>query len=88
MKAFCIFLIKCYQYSFSLLFPSCCRFFPSCSNYSIEAIKKYGCIKGIILTIKRLLKCGWWHPGGYDPVVNPKESLVSDQDIKQQMIAD
>lgn len=82
MKCLCIFLIKCYQCSLSLLFPSCCRFFPSCSNYSIEAINTYGCIKGLLLTIKRLLKCGWWNYGGYDPVPNPKESLTFDQDIK------
>jgi len=48
--------------------PGKCRFIPSCSNYTIEAVKKYGSIKGIIMGIKRMMKCHPFNPGGYDPV--------------------
>lgn len=65
-------LIKIYQWTLSPFFGSCCRFYPSCSNYGIEAIEKHGPIKGCWLTFKRILKCFPWHPGGHDPVP-PKE---------------
>ena len=45
-----------------------CRFYPTCSQYSIEAFKKYGFVKGMYLTIRRILKCHPFHPGGYDPL--------------------
>ncbi|WDU84631.1 membrane protein insertion efficiency factor YidD [Caloramator sp. Dgby_cultured_2] len=48
--------------------PPSCRFYPTCSQYSLEAIEKYGAIKGSVLSIKRILKCHPLHPGGYDPV--------------------
>ncbi|MBQ7881441.1 MAG: membrane protein insertion efficiency factor YidD [Treponema sp.] len=66
-KFFCA-LIKFYQIYISPLFPKCCRFEPSCSNYALEAIEKYGSIKGIFLTIKRIMKCNPFCKGGYDPV--------------------
>jgi len=68
MKYFLVFLIKAYKLLISPLFPSSCRFTPTCSEYSIEAVKKYGVIKGGILSIKRISKCHPFHPGGYDPV--------------------
>jgi len=46
----------------------CCRFYPTCSQYTYEAIKKYGAIKGGFLGLKRILKCNPFHKGGYDPV--------------------
>ena len=66
-KFFCI-LIRAYQICISPLFPSCCRFTPSCSTYALEAIKKYGAAKGLFLSIKRICKCNPFHKGGYDPV--------------------
>lgn len=45
-----------------------CRFTPTCSTYSIQAIEKYGAIKGLFLSIKRIIKCHPFHPGGYDPL--------------------
>ena len=57
-----------YQKILSPLKPRTCRFFPTCSEYSILAVKKHGVIKGLWLTFKRLLKCHPFHPGGYDPV--------------------
>lgn len=63
-----LFLIKGYQYLISPLFPPSCRFTPSCSHYSSEAIIKHGLIRGGWLGIRRLLRCNPWNPGGYDPV--------------------
>ena len=66
-KFFCV-LIRAYQICISPLFPSCCRFTPTCSAYALEAIKKYGAAKGLFLSIKRICKCNPFHKGGYDPV--------------------
>lgn len=67
MKRLMIFLIKVYQ-KVSLFKKPSCRFYPSCSNYALEAIEKYGALKGGWLALKRILKCHPFHPGGYDPV--------------------
>ena len=66
MKKIVLFLIRCYQVLLSPLLGRHCRFYPSCSNYTYEAIKKYGLFKGIFLGGKRLLKCHPFHPGGVD----------------------
>ncbi len=68
MKKFFILLIKFYQVFISPVLPGSCRFVPTCSEYSKEAINKYGVLKGLLLTLKRILKCHPFHPGGYDPV--------------------
>jgi putative membrane protein insertion efficiency factor len=69
MKSIAIFSIRLYQLFISPLFSAnTCRFYPSCSAYSIEALKKYGFLKGSLLSLKRLAKCHPFHPGGYDPV--------------------
>ncbi|SFI62551.1 membrane protein insertion efficiency factor YidD [Nitrosomonas sp. Nm34] len=61
-------LIKLYQYCISPFFPPSCRFSPTCSNYASEALTKYGLIKGMRLSISRILRCHPWNHGGYDPV--------------------
>ncbi len=61
-------LIKFYQRCISPLTPASCRFTPTCSQYALEAIKKYGPIKGGFLSIKRILRCNPWGGSGYDPV--------------------
>jgi putative membrane protein insertion efficiency factor len=61
-------MIRCYQLLISPLFGSVCRFSPSCSQYAIEALKRYGMFKGLLLAIKRLLRCHPWNQGGFDPV--------------------
>jgi putative membrane protein insertion efficiency factor len=63
-----IFLIKLYQRTLSRVMPSSCRFYPSCSEYGVQAIQKHGVFKGGWLTIKRIGRCQPFHPGGYDPV--------------------
>jgi len=61
-------LILFYKKAISPHFLPVCRFYPSCSTYALESIKKYGVIKGIFLAMKRILKCHPLHKGGYDPV--------------------
>ena len=67
-KKIFISLIRFYQKFVSPLKPPSCRFYPTCSQYGLEAIQRFGAIKGCYLTIKRILKCHPFHPGGYDPV--------------------
>jgi len=67
-KAIPLALIRFYQIALSPLFPSACRFQPTCSVYAYEAIEKHGAIKGTWLGGKRLARCGPWTKGGYDPV--------------------
>ena len=67
MKKILLFLIKCYQKCISPYLGKRCRFYPTCSEYSRQAITKYGAIKGSYLAIIRLLKCHPFHKGGYDP---------------------
>jgi putative membrane protein insertion efficiency factor len=68
MKHLFIFLIKVWQRTFSRVLPPSCRFTPSCSQYGVEALQKYGAWKGGWLTIKRIGRCHPFNPGGYDPV--------------------
>ena len=63
-----ILLIKLYQLLVSPLFPSSCRYTPTCSHYTLEALKKYGLFKGGWLGIKRISRCHPWGGSGYDPV--------------------
>ncbi|UCH95224.1 MAG: membrane protein insertion efficiency factor YidD [Candidatus Aminicenantes bacterium] len=67
-KKVLLFLIRCYQTAISPMLGSHCRFVPTCSAYTYEAIVKHGPLKGTFLGVKRLLKCHPFHPGGYDPV--------------------
>ncbi|MFC0298303.1 membrane protein insertion efficiency factor YidD [Geobacillus jurassicus] len=75
MAKLLIVLIRVYQRFLSPLKPPTCRFYPTCSNYGIEAIRRFGAIKGGWLTIKRILKCHPFHPGGFDPVPEPIQHL-------------
>ena len=61
-------LVRFYQLSVSPLLPSSCRYTPSCSNYSLEALRKYGPFKGAWLSLKRFLSCNPWGGHGHDPV--------------------
>lgn len=71
MKKLFILLIKFYQKWISPVFQSIginCKYYPTCSEYMKQAIEKYGCVKGIFLGIKRLLRCNPFSKGGYDPL--------------------
>jgi len=61
-------LIRFYQRFISPYLPGQCRFYPTCSEYSLQAFRKYGFFKGAFLSTKRILKCNPFHPGGYDPL--------------------
>nr|WP_235603601.1 membrane protein insertion efficiency factor YidD [Parageobacillus toebii] len=73
MKKLLISFIRFYQIFISPLKPPTCRFYPTCSHYGLEAVKRFGAIKGGWLTIKRILKCHPFHPGGFDPVPEKQE---------------
>ena len=61
-------LIRGYQLFISPLLPASCRFHPSCSQYALEAVERYGVIRGGWLGVRRLVRCHPFHPGGFDPV--------------------
>ena len=67
-KSILLFLIRCYRRFISPLFPPCCRFYPTCSTYAMQAIEKYGAAKGGWLALKRIIRCHPFNDGGYDPV--------------------
>jgi len=68
MKLLALRLIKLYQTTVSEVTPHSCCFQPTCSHYACEAVVKYGLVKGIWLTLKRLVRCNPLAEGGYDPV--------------------
>lgn len=68
MKKMIIYIIKFYRKYISPLKKPSCRFYPTCSKYAIEAIEKYGVLKGGFMAIKRILRCNPFSKGGYDPV--------------------
>jgi len=60
--------IRLYQRTLSKLLPPVCRFYPSCSEYAVQALQRHGALQGLKLAGLRLLRCMPWHPGGFDPV--------------------
>ena len=68
MKRFFIMLVKGYSLLISPVLGNNCRYYPTCSSYMVQAIERFGVIRGIWLGIKRLLRCHPFHEGGYDPV--------------------
>lgn len=68
MRHLAIFLIRVYQYSVSPLLGARCRFYPSCSQYALESLRRFGVLRGGWLTLVRLSRCHPFHPGGFDPV--------------------
>lgn len=68
MKTILLTLIRVYQSTFSRVLPPSCRFVPTCSQYSYEAIERYGPWRGGWLALKRIARCHPLHPGGFDPV--------------------
>lgn len=72
MRCLLLLLLRAYQYALSPFLGPSCRFYPTCSNYAIEAVREHGAARGCLLAAKRLCKCHPWHPGGVDPV--PKKA--------------
>jgi hypothetical protein len=68
MKSVALFLIRLYQNTISRITPPSCRFHPTCSQYTYEAIEKYGFLKGSFLGGRRIIRCHPFNPGGFDPV--------------------
>ena len=68
MKRMLMAMVRFYRAAISPLRPPCCRFYPTCSQYALEALEKYGALKGGYLAVRRVLRCNPFHKGGYDPV--------------------
>lgn len=73
MKKVLIFLIKFYQSAISVHTKPHCKYYPTCSNYGLEAIQRFGAVKGFALTVWRILRCNPFSKGGYDPVPEKKK---------------
>ena len=65
-------VLRFYQRAISPALPPRCRFYPSCSAYALEAVERHGAVRGAWFALRRLVKCAPWHPGGVDPVPEPR----------------
>jgi uncharacterized protein len=74
LKSFFIGIIRFYQRWISPMTPPSCRFYPTCSHYGIEAFRQHGALKGMWLTVIRILKCHPFHPGGVDLVPEKRDN--------------
>ena len=70
-----VLLVRGYQVWISPMLMPSCRFYPSCSAYAVEALQVHGAARGTWLTVRRLLRCGPWHPGGVDLVPAPRSAV-------------
>lgn len=68
LKTILLSIIRCYRFTISCFLGHCCRFEPSCSSYALDAIQTHGSVKGLMLSIRRILRCHPWSSGGLDPV--------------------
>jgi putative membrane protein insertion efficiency factor len=75
VKKIIIFIITLYQKYISPIKPATCRFYPTCSEYAIQALTEFGLIEGVWLSVKRISRCHPFNPGGYDPL--PDSSRIN-----------
>ena len=68
------FVVRSYRLLISPVLPPACRFFPTCSEYAEQALRRHGALRGSWLTAGRILRCGPWHEGGCDPVPEPNDN--------------
>ena len=73
MKKVLIWLVRFYQQAISPRKPPCCKYIPACSQYALEALERFGAVKGTALAVWRVLRCNPFSRGGYDPVPEKKE---------------
>ncbi|MCL1985950.1 MAG: membrane protein insertion efficiency factor YidD [Betaproteobacteria bacterium] len=81
MRRLAVLPVILYQYCISPLLPAACRFYPSCSNYVLQAVLRHGVVRGGWLGLRRLARCHPWSPGGYDPVppvISPRPTGVQE----------
>ncbi|MCK5845595.1 MAG: membrane protein insertion efficiency factor YidD [Victivallales bacterium] len=76
MKRLLIVLVRLYQQILSPWLPKSCRFYPTCSHYTVEALQKHGIVHGLWLSLKRIGRCHPFHPGGVDPVPEVREQTA------------
>jgi uncharacterized protein len=72
---FLIALLSAYRFIVSPWFGQCCRFYPSCSQYALDALTAHGALRGSWLAVRRVARCHPWHPGGIDPVPTTNSNL-------------
>ena len=78
MKRMLLFVVRAYQAALSPLLPAACRYHPTCSNYTIEALEVHGALRGSWLAVKRIARCHPFRAGGFDPVPDPPSSRPRD----------
>jgi putative membrane protein insertion efficiency factor len=74
-KTFLLMMLRGYKWALSPMLPPACRYVPTCSEYAIEAVERYGAIRGTAMAVWRLLRCHPFVRGGYDPISLPLESV-------------
>jgi len=79
MRSLLIGLIKLYQFLISPILGQNCRFHPTCSHYSLEAINEFGVLKGGYLAVRRIIKCHPFNKGGFDPVPLKNDKQINDE---------
>jgi len=77
-------LLRAYKWAISPMFPPACRYVPTCSEYAMEAVERYGALRGGLMALLRLLRCHPFAHGGYDPVV--KLNLIKPNLVKQNLV--
>ncbi|HZA05653.1 MAG TPA: membrane protein insertion efficiency factor YidD [Propionibacteriaceae bacterium] len=90
MKYVLIGLLKVWRLTISPIYGNVCRYYPSCSAYALRAVEFHGAVKGSWLTVRRLLRCHPWSPGGYDPVPGTPEwqAELAEQQMRSEFVED